>query len=260
MNILLARGLPNFFGSQRYGSQGNSHHVGAALLAGDYGGAVRSIIGSAEAVDNVRWREAIEAFHAGDLEESLNSFPGHCRTERDIVSRLLKRPGDWKGALKAVQPRLKMLYFSALQSALFDRVLAARLDSFDVVTTGDIACKHDNGACFMVEDGIKEAERTRKMEISPTGPLFGSRMLLPRGPELEIEERVLFGAGLTLDCFRTSAEWPYEGARRSLRVPVTEASVSEEGDTLRLGFSLPSGSYATTLLREVMKTANAEFM
>ena len=48
-----------------------------------------------------------------------------------------------------------------------------------------------------------------------------------------------------------------EGERRPLRVPLAGASARQEGTDLFLSFSLPKGSYATSVLREIMKTENA---
>ena len=44
------------------------------------------------------------------------------------------------------------------------------------------------------------------------------------------------------------------GARRLLRIAVELESAQAEGDVLELAFSLPAGSYATVLLRELMKS------
>ena len=48
-----------------------------------------------------------------------------------------------------------------------------------------------------------------------------------------------------------------KGERRSLRVPVRETSI-EEGEEVSLivSFSLPRGSYATIVLREIMKAGD----
>jgi tRNA pseudouridine13 synthase len=45
-----------------------------------------------------------------------------------------------------------------------------------------------------------------------------------------------------------------EGERRPLRVPLGGVDVTADGGDLVLAFSLPKGSYATSVLREVMKT------
>ncbi|WP_243372566.1 tRNA pseudouridine(13) synthase TruD [Geotalea sp. SG265] len=251
--VLEKRGVPNFFGEQRYGAQGNSHLIGGAMLRGDYGGAINALIGEPDRVTDERWRLAIEAFKAGDLEKSLGVFPPHCRTARELLQKLVRLPDAPEKAFRAVHPRLRKLYLSAFQSELFDRVLAERLDSLDRVFDGDVAYKHDNGACFLVTDAAAEAPRASLFEISATGPMFGCRMKEPEGEPLVRERRLLEAEGLTLQSFALDGGLRMEGERRPLRVPVKEIGIETDGSGLVLEFSLPKGSYATTVLREVMK-------
>ena len=49
----------------------------------------------------------------------------------------------------------------------------------------------------------------------------------------------------------------FRGERRALRVPLTDLEWSLRGDILTLCFSLPPGAYATSVLRELMKTPPA---
>ena len=58
-----------------------------------------------------------------------------------------------------------------------NHIVAKRIDSIDRVLLGDWAMKSDNGACFPVEQPEVEQLRADRFEISPTGPLFGSRTL-----------------------------------------------------------------------------------
>lgn len=254
LETLSRRGVPNYFGPQRYGVQGNSHLVGRALLRREYKEAIDTIIGDPERVSDERWRAAIAAYKSGDLAESLRLFPPSCRTEREVLQRLLKRPDAWEKAFHAVHPRLKTLYLSAFQSSIFDRLLDERLDSFDRVMTGDLAWKHENGACFLVEDAEGESERASRFEISPTGPLFGCKMKLPAGEPLEMEEALLKEEGLTLADFDLPGGLRLEGERRPLRVPLEMVDLNSDSDGLVLEFSLPKGAYATSVLREVIKS------
>lgn len=251
--VLARCGVPNRFGEQRYGVQGNSHLIGRAMLAGDWRAAVDLVIGYPEKVSAEAWRSAIEAYQRGELEASLQLFPGHCRTERDIIQRLVKRPDDFEGAFRAVNPRLKKLYLSACQSALFDRVVEARLDSLDTVRGGDLAWKHANGACFLVTDAAAEAPRAERFEISPSGPLFGCRMTMPEGEEQVLEQSILADEGLDPAAFDLSGGLRMEGERRPLRVPLEDPQASLDDGGLILEFSLPKGSYATAVLREIVK-------
>jgi tRNA pseudouridine13 synthase len=181
-------------------------------------------------------------------------MPGHCRTEREVLKRLLKRPDNFERALDAVQPRLKRLYLSAYQSSLFDRLLERRLDRIDTVMDGDLAFRHANGACFLVKDHLQEEQRARDFEISPSGPMFGCKMILPEGYPLDLEKAILAEEGITPDVFDLPGGLRLEGERRPLRVPIRNLSLEEDHEGLTLGFSLPRGVYATSVLREIMKT------
>lgn len=254
LDILRQRGVPNYFGFQRYGAQGNSHLIGAAMLRRDWQKCVDHLIGEPDAVRDDGWAAAIGAYRLGDLVEALRTFPRHCRSERDVLQRLATRPGEYEKAFSAVHPRLKKLYLSAVQSFLFDRTVARRIDHIDEVMTGDLACKHVNGACFLVEDAGAETGRAEAFEISASGPMFGCKMKNPEGRARAIEDEVLKQSGLALPLFDTPGGLRMEGERRPLRVPVGELSWSISGDSLMVEFTLPKGSYATSLIREITKT------
>ncbi len=138
LEILQKRGVPNYFGPQRYGAQGNSHLIGAALLKRDWKGAVDTFIGQPELVHDEEWRAAIAAYRQGDVNKSLQLFPRHCRTEREVLQRLISRPEVYERAFAVVHPRLKKLYLSAFQSFLFDQVVAQRINHIDELITGDL--------------------------------------------------------------------------------------------------------------------------
>jgi len=248
------RGVPNWFGYQRYGAQGNSHLIGSAMLRRDWREAVDRLIGDPDAVRDAEWREAIAAYRQGDLAESLRLMPRHCRGERDVLQRLVSRPGAWEKAFAAVHPRLKKLYLSAYQSCLFDRVVEQRLGELDRIRVGDLAWKHANGACFVVEDLAVEQERVQRFEISASGPIFGSRMKQAGGAVREAEDRILEEEGVTPESFVLGGGLTMEGERRPLRVPLDDPSFSLDGDCLLVEFTLPKGSYATSVMREITKT------
>lgn len=149
----------------------------------------------------------------------------------------------------------RMWYVNAYQSEIFNRVLARRLDSFDRVMAGDWAMKHENGACFPVEDAEREQPRAAAFEISPTGPLFGSRAPWATGEPGRIEREVVREFGATEESLKQAATaCGFRGERRPFRVPLRDLTWSLEGTALTVSFMLPPGAYATSLLRELMKT------
>jgi tRNA pseudouridine13 synthase len=182
--------------------------------------------------------------------------------ERRVLARYIKT-GKAGPALKAVDHRLQRLWISAVQSWMFNKVLARRVEAgtFDHVLVGDMAYKHDNGACFMVEDAAAEAPRAAAFEISPTGPLVGYRMSLPAGEPLKIEEEVMAEAELHPEDFKKEGRDKAKGARRPLRVKPEEVELAGGGDEfgpyITVAFTLPAGSFATVLIRELTKGREA---
>ena len=155
-------------------------------------------------------------------------------------------------------PRNKRIWFmNAYQSHVFNRIVAKRIETIDRVFLGDWAMKSDNGACFPVEQPEVEQPRADRFEISPTGPLFGSRAPWATGVPGDIEQAVVAELGTTPELLsKAGAECGFRGERRALRVRLNELSWSLEGTVLTLGFWLPPGSYATSVLREVVKKSD----
>jgi len=245
-------GVPNLFGQQRYGSLGNSHLVGRALLRKEYEAAAGQVLGDPARISNARWRQGAERFAAGDLEGALAALPPRMRNERALIRDLLAGRPAGKAVL-GLPRKLLRLYLSAYQSSLFDRLVAMRLATLGTLWPGDLAYKHGNGACFTVEEPAAEQPRADRLEISPSAPLFGYKVTLAGGQAGILEEALLEKESLRTEDFRLERGLSMEGERRPLRVPLTGAEVRQEGDDLLLGFGLPRGSYATSVLREIMK-------
>jgi tRNA pseudouridine13 synthase len=195
---------------------------------------------------------------AGDFRGALSEFPSTYREERGLLSYLLRAGENYSGAKRKLGDSARKLYHTAYQSFLFNLVLVERLRAtggdLGVLFQGDIAFLHRNGAVFYVEDPEREAPRAAAFEISPSGPIFGMKMPFPLGREGEIEGQVLATEEIRASDFhQLMPKLKLEGGRRPFRVRVEDLKVQFEGNDLFLEFYLPKGSYATVLLREVMK-------
>jgi len=258
LNILQKRGMPNYFGEQRFGRRGNNDRLGAALIRGDNVSLLKQLLGAPDpAIDDADSIRARTAFDTRDNQTAMRLYPRHCGLERRILARLIKTRKP-NAAVRAIDEKLRRLWISALQSRIFNQVVAHRIQTLDRLIDGDLAFLHDSGACFLVESAAVEQARCDSFEISPTGPLVGYRMTLPQGEPLRIEQEVLAEDDLTPASFRTSDYGRVKGARRPLRVKPTDselaAGADEFGPYITVAFSLPAGSYATVLLGELMKT------
>jgi len=254
--MLEKRGVPNLFGEQRYGLLGTNPSVGGALLRGDFAEALRQLFGEPEKIVDPRWREGVERFRAGDPEGALQVLPRGCRNERSVLLALVGGATPEQALRRLPRPLLR-LFLSAWQSQLFDRLVRQRLTTLDRLEAGDLACKHANNACFRVDDPETEQPRADRFEISPSAPLFGAKVPLAEGAPGERERKLLEEQQLSSDPFRLPGGLSLEGERRPMRVPLTDAAIHTTADDLEVVFALPRGSYATTVLREIMKPSAA---
>ncbi len=253
LRVILARGLPNGFGPQRFGTRGDTHLVGRALLRRDFEEAVALMCGRPSPRErDPRVLEARRRFDAGDLEGARGSFPGSFATERRVLERLLQG-GAKEAAVRTIPKGVRRFFVSAFQSALFNLLLAERMATFDRLEEGDLAWIHGKGAVFRVEDAAREQPRCDAFEISPSGPVYGTKTVLASGAPGERERALLAEEGLEPAGFDVPGIARFEGERRPFRVPVGDPSFRVEGGDLLLSFSLPRGAYATNLLAEVMK-------
>lgn len=191
---LARRGVPNWFGEQRFGKRGANLQKGLEVLRGDPHAVVR-------------------------------------RMPRRVFGLLI----------------------SAVQSEVFNRVVNARRETTDVLLPGDLAFLHRNGAVFPVQDPAVEAPRVSSVEVSPSGPLPGPEMPLPEGEPAAIEAAALAALEIGVDAFRDLPFRLGRGERRPLRVPVSGVAAEAVPEGLRLSFALPSGAYATSVLRELLE-------
>jgi len=174
--------------------------------------------------------------------------------ENAALGRALLLPDPPPEARRAARDRfLRRLALSAFQSALFNRWLAERLADglLAAALPGDAMKKLDTGGVFTCQDPAADGPRVARFEVSPAGPMFGHRLEPATGVPGEREARILAAEGLALaDFARGGGE--AEGTRRAARLPVAPA-LSPLPDGYLARFELPAGSYATVVLRELMK-------
>ena len=156
---------------------------------------------------------------------------------------------------KRLRPFLFKFALSAAQSVLFNDTLGRRhMDGLlRTVLDGDVMMKWPGGGMFVAEDVAAEQARFDARETVIGGPMFGSRTYPTKGAAAEREARVLADHGITPATFARFGKLA-SGTRRHNLVYVDDLAAEWEPDGLRLSFTLPSGSYATVLLREVMKS------
>lgn len=160
----------------------------------------------------------------------------------------------------SVGRRDRRFLISALQSAVFNAVVARRTAGIDEVVVGDLAISHRTGLVRSVVDPEEVRDRVVAGKLSPSGPLPGPKIALAGGEPGRIELEECTAAGLVGQDFKRQLEkLGMSGERRSLRAFCRDLSVSRLDDSsVVLSFSLESGGYATSLIGSVFeKTPDA---
>lgn len=167
------------------------------------------------------------------------------------LTRIVTHPRD-------LHPGERGFILSAARSLIFNAVLAERVreNSWDRLESGDLANLDGRGSVFRVEavDDTLVA-RCERLEIHPTGPMWGEGDPPSEGRVRELEVRIASQFPEACALVR-AARMTQE--RRSLRLAVRSLEHQAEGRDLVLRFKLAKGSFATTVLRELMHVEDAE--
>jgi len=154
--------------------------------------------------------------------------------------------------------QMKKLYVSALQSAVFNLYAGRRIaEKGYEVCKGDVLQKLGAG-CFICMDPETDDVRARQGEVVVTGALPGRKVMQGSGYTADLERRCVRDFGLRPegesaggDDFEGAKKFG-EGARRALWVRPEDLLFERcSEDRMTVEFSLPSGSYATVLLRHL---------
>lgn len=171
--------------------------------------------------------------------------------------------GDGANLRTALQlfdnPRLRLsrnrrsLALSAARSLLFNRVLSRRVEdaTWNGVLPGDAMQLAGSHSYFVVETPDADLQRrVAEHDIHPTGPLAGQGDSPAQGACRALEEAVLAEFKDLADGLAAAG---LKQERRALRLPVGDLCWQWPDETsLELSFTLPAGSYATSVLRELV--------
>jgi tRNA pseudouridine13 synthase len=120
------------------------------------------------------------------------------------------------------------------------------------VLPGDCMGKWPAGGMFIAKDVAAEQARFDRRETVPLGPIFGKKTFPAAERAAEREAALLRDAELTVAHFSRFGKLLL-GTRRQNLVFINDLAATIEDSGVRIAFSLPAGSYATVLLRELMK-------
>ncbi|MDX1352023.1 MAG: tRNA pseudouridine(13) synthase TruD [Thiomicrorhabdus sp.] len=221
LETLQKHGVPNYFGQQRFGREGNNLVQGEKLLLTGLGKQDR-------------------------------------RTRRGA-----KRKGG--------NHNQQSLYISALRSWMFNELLSLRIhqNNWNQVVKGDILQSANSEAVLLVEPEQNLARLQASIDANEwliTGGLFGDGILPTMEDAYKLEQQVVQKYQAWCDALSANR---VKQDRRALTLMPQELSwsfdeLAEPADiksnqqdsnslTLKLSFTLPAGSFATMVLREIVQ-------
>jgi tRNA pseudouridine13 synthase len=144
---------------------------------------------------------------------------------------------------------------SAARSVIFNAMLAERVTrgTWNHLVSGDVANIDGRGSVFPVDTvdaGLEQ--RCAAHDLHPTAPLSGQGESLARGEVLALEDAIAAQFPEALAVIHAEGMKP---ERRALRIRVRDLEHEYSDDVLRLRFALTAGSFATTVLREIIAGA-----
>lgn len=146
----------------------------------------------------------------------------------------------------------RSLLLSAARSWIFNTILSQRVGagSWNRRVEGDVLMLDGRSACFKDDGSVDLDQRIERGELHPAAVLWGDGETMAMADCRRIESEVvdrypLFKQGLI--------DARVDQQRRSMRVRVPDLDCRQHASDLVLSFSLPAGSYATMVLREMIK-------
>ncbi|MDH5754139.1 MAG: tRNA pseudouridine(13) synthase TruD [Candidatus Bathyarchaeota archaeon] len=272
-------GVPNFFGHQRFGTiRPITHLVGKAIVQGNFEKAATLFLAKPSSHEHPESRQAREQLLATqDFKQALKNFPKKLHYERLMLRHLARKPDDFIGAFRTLPIKLRELFPQAYQAYLFNKFLSRRIKDelpLNRAEVGDHAVNVERSGLPMIRmhriastetvTEINKAIQAGKMRLAI--PLVGFKQQPSRGVQGEIEKQILEEEGISPENFKIDAmtEISARGQMRTVITPLNNFLLEEtSADSanpskrkVKVSFMLHRGSYATIVLREIMKPRN----
>jgi tRNA pseudouridine13 synthase len=267
-------GFPNYYGVQRFGViRPITHIVGQYIVQGDYEKAVMTYIANPMKGENettYALREELEKTR--DYSKAFHSYPDTLHFEKAMLNKLIQNPTDFPGALQELPKNLLLMFVNAYESILFNRILSERIRRkipIHQAIIGDLISPVKMN--LVTEEYIPVSEtnlekvntQISKKKAVVTGLLLGYNTVLAAGEMGEIEQKIIEAEKIDPRDF-IIPEVPFlssSGTRRSLLAFLTSLEwklhndeLFDDKQALTLQFELQKGCYATSFLREIMKS------
>jgi tRNA pseudouridine13 synthase len=237
----------NFYGYQRFGSKRPvTHLVGKALIQKRFGDAVTLMLSHTsehDAVQNTKIRK--EMADRSKFADLYKTVPKQMDLERILLREMLEHD-DPKKAMSALPLSLRRLFVEAYQSYIFNLTLSRAFEYGEEVFSAQ-----DGDVCYGKNATIGKYEMDKSQQLAV--PLVGYSYFKKTRFDFHIS-KILHDEGVTPSDFyiKEMQEASAEGGFRTARIICKDLAVKEN----MMIFELQRGSFATMVLREIMKPSD----
>jgi tRNA pseudouridine13 synthase len=244
----------NFYGLQRFGSERLvTHLVGREIVKRNFMRAVELLLCHTTEFDTQMSREIrSRCADPSNYRQVLKILPRGMDIERHVLSALVAGK-DTIAALRAVPITIRRLFVQAYQAYIFNRCLSRA-----IMRGEDLLQPKAGDLCFEIEEPatfgriIKYNPNSRR-KLVPAIRMAGYTFQPGKGRFENITRAILQEEEVSAKDFyiKDMQELSHQGGFR--QAPLWCMDFSYKLDPLIVLFKLPKGSYATTLLREIIK-------
>lgn len=228
IDVLYSAVLPNYYGYQRFGTiRPITHLVGKAIVRGRWDEAVRLIAGSPYPSESGDVRAAREEFELGNYGRAFRLFPPTYWIERKVCKSMMLYNEPLR-ALNSLPMEVRSFYVEAYQSYLFNKALSNALG---------------------VLGGVEGVEDVCETLVVP-----GSNMKVYEGICISLVREVMNSEDITREDFIVKELGVIGKAYvRESTFKVGDLTLRPAPNGVWIEFTLPRGSYASVVLREIFK-------
>jgi tRNA pseudouridine13 synthase len=246
--------IGNFYGLQRFGSERLvTHLVGREIVKRDFGHAVELLLSFTTEYDTQSSKEIRNRIaDPANYGQALKTLPRGMDIERQALTALVAGK-DAISALRAVPITIRRLYVQAYQAYIFNRCLSAAIAGGEDLlqpAAGDLCFEMEGPATF---GRIIKYDPASKARLVPAVRMPGYTFQPGKGRFEGITKKILEEEGVAAKEFhiKEMQELSQQGGFR--QAPLWCLDFSHSKSPMTVSFKLPKGSYATTLLRELIK-------
>jgi len=234
----------NFYGYQRFGSKRPvTHLIGKALIQKDYEKAIHFLLSyrsKYDSAENSKLREKLS--DRSNFSKLLTEIPFQMDLERAVVNQMIQDENP-KNALRTIPLNIRRFFVQAYQSFLFNKTLSAAFTDGE-----ELFLPQQGDVCYDKKGTLGKFSNDPDQRLSI--PFIGYAYYKKTRFNYQISKILEFEEVSPKDFFlKEMQELSNEGGFRNSSIKCEDIKANQNMIT----FTLSRGSYATIVLREIMK-------